>query len=394
MTSVNAVIGAGYGDEGKGLMTDYLARQDEDTIVVRSNGGAQAGHTVTLPNGYRNVFSHIGSGTLAGNRTYLSEFFVSNPMLWYKEIESLKRYTDDELIPSMWVHPDSPLTTPYDMLLNMAFEQHRGDEKHGSCGVGFGETIERTETFMKLTVADLYTMSQQELYDLLDIIRNEYVPVRLWFELSDEYKSLLNNDNIIHNFIDVCEEFQKNFTLANYDVLKGQDIIFEGAQGLMLDQRHPYFPHVTRSNTGMKNVMSIINQVGGIAPADITVNYVTRAYTTRHGAGPLSNEMDIPFSVDDETNIRNNWQGSLRFAPLDFDVLYDTIQDDAQNYPATVNQKLAFTCADQVREGSVYVEDNTIYNTSRVHYIEKMVSMGDYVSYGPTHLNVRRTSDD
>ena len=385
MTRINAVIGAAFGDEGKGLMTDYLARQDKDAIVVRSNGGAQAGHTVTLPDGTRHIFSHIGSGTLAGAETYLSEFFVSNPMLWMKERIKFGRF-----VPTVTVHPNSPLTTPFDMILNMAFETHRGDDQHGSCGVGFGETIERSETFMKLTVADLYTKSRQELYGLLETIRNEYVPSRLWFELSHQYENILNGEALIDNFLDTCTEFRNNHTLGHYDKLKDRNVIFEGAQGLMLDQRHHYFPHVTRSNTGMKNVMTIVDQVGNIAPDDITVHYMTRAYTTRHGAGPLKNETpDLPFDVVDDTNIHNDWQGSLRFAPLDFDVLYDTIQDDAQNYPAAVNQKLVFTCADQIRPRTLYVEDNEEHVLGRVDYIEKMISMGDYISYGPTWENVR-----
>ena len=66
-----AVIGANYGDEGKGLITDYLCRQVENPLVIRFNGGAQAGHTVTTPEGIRHIFSHFGSGTLAG-ASYLS----------------------------------------------------------------------------------------------------------------------------------------------------------------------------------------------------------------------------------------------------------------------------------------------------------------------------------
>ena len=85
MTRVIAVIGSGFGDEGKGLMTDYHSSQHDDAVVIRSNGGAQAGHTVTLPTGERHVFSHFGSGSLNGTPTFLSSYFVSNPMLFVKE---------------------------------------------------------------------------------------------------------------------------------------------------------------------------------------------------------------------------------------------------------------------------------------------------------------------
>ena len=110
MSKMIAVIGSGYGDEGKGLMTDYYASKFDDAIVVRSNGGAQAGHTVTTPTGERHVFSHFGSGSYSKTPTYLSEFFVANPMLLAKELKQ----ADDDGIPSpvIGAHPSVLITTP------------------------------------------------------------------------------------------------------------------------------------------------------------------------------------------------------------------------------------------------------------------------------------------
>ena len=85
MNHAHVVIGANYGDEGKGLMTDYLADKYQAEVVVRFNGGAQAGHTVVTPAGQRHVFSHFGSATLSGSRTFLSKHFVANPILFLKE---------------------------------------------------------------------------------------------------------------------------------------------------------------------------------------------------------------------------------------------------------------------------------------------------------------------
>ena len=76
---LTAIIGANYGDEGKGLLTDYYAAKSKHSVVVRFNGGPQAGHTVVTPEGKRHVFSHYGSGTLAGAQTFLSKHF--NQML-------------------------------------------------------------------------------------------------------------------------------------------------------------------------------------------------------------------------------------------------------------------------------------------------------------------------
>ena len=85
MKKAYAVIGANFGDEGKGLMTDYFCRTNDNPIDIRINGGAQAGHTVCTPEGERHIFSHIGAGYFAGADTYLSEFFIANPMLFVKE---------------------------------------------------------------------------------------------------------------------------------------------------------------------------------------------------------------------------------------------------------------------------------------------------------------------
>ena len=88
MTNIKVVIGANFGDEGKGLITDYFCNQatsqDETCIVVMSNGGAQRGHTVVTPDGTRHVFKHFGSGTIAGADTYCIDDFILNPMTFKK----------------------------------------------------------------------------------------------------------------------------------------------------------------------------------------------------------------------------------------------------------------------------------------------------------------------
>ena len=90
---VSIIIGANYGDEGKGRMSDYLANKamqaGQSTITILSNGGAQRGHTVVLNNGFTHIFHHFGSGTLAGADTYLPQSFIVNPMIFMKEYNEL-----------------------------------------------------------------------------------------------------------------------------------------------------------------------------------------------------------------------------------------------------------------------------------------------------------------
>ena len=127
MRKAFAVIGSAYGDEGKGLAVDALTsrarRAREDVCVVRSNGGAQAGHTVVTPEGRRHVFSHIGAGALAGARTHLSRFFVVNPMVFGREATNLGAHILEQ---GVTIDPRAPVTTPWDMLLNQGVERARG----------------------------------------------------------------------------------------------------------------------------------------------------------------------------------------------------------------------------------------------------------------------------
>ena len=115
MLEADVVIGANLGDEGKGLFTDYLSSRYDAPIIIRYNGGAQAGHTVETPDGMRHVFSHFGSGSFAGGSTYLSRFFVVNPLLFLRELQTLESL---HLKPLVMVAPDCPVTTPFDMMVN------------------------------------------------------------------------------------------------------------------------------------------------------------------------------------------------------------------------------------------------------------------------------------
>jgi adenylosuccinate synthase len=141
-----AVIGAAFGDEGKGLLTDHyvseLRAHGRRPIVCRFNGGANAGHTV-VRGAKRHVFSHFGAGSLLEAETYLSEFFVANPLLWQKEWRQLVELGVE---PVVYLDRQAPLTVPYDIMINQFAEEHRGNHRHGSCGIGIHETVVRNES--------------------------------------------------------------------------------------------------------------------------------------------------------------------------------------------------------------------------------------------------------
>lgn len=140
MKDIKIVIGANFGDEGKGKLTDYYTKNADNCIVVCSNGGAQRGHTVLKSDGTRHVFHHFGSGTLNGADTYLPEDFILNPLVFKEEWEELKKLGWE---PHVYVHEKCMITNPFDMMANQIIERSRGNNKHGSCGMGIYNTIQR-----------------------------------------------------------------------------------------------------------------------------------------------------------------------------------------------------------------------------------------------------------
>jgi adenylosuccinate synthase len=263
------VIGANYGDEGKGLMTDFFAAQAPGSIVARFNGGCQAGHTVTTPEGHRHVFSHFGSGLLAGADTYLSRHFAVNPALFFKERNLLATALGKH---TLYVDHRAPVTTFFDMLLNQAVEAHRGQARHGSCGMGFGETIGRHESAYALSVGDL--LDKDGLYEKLVRIRDEYVPARrkaLGLPDDGPHNTLFSSDTLVEAFLQVAADFMAEVVVVPNAraALQAHPVVLEGAQGLLLDQTNGAFPHVTRSNTGLANALDIAIE-SGIQALDVT----------------------------------------------------------------------------------------------------------------------------
>lgn len=325
MTNIKVVIGANFGDEGKGLMTDYFCHQstskNESCIVVMSNGGAQRGHTVVDPSGTRHVFKHFGSGTIAGADTYCIEDFILNPMTFREEYESLLCLGYS---PKIYAHFNCKWTTPYDMIINQIVEEDRENKKHGSCGMGIWETVYRYQKkpciFSLGHFANL-SLESQILY--LKSIRDSYMLERLKEygikSIPDRWKKIVSSDILIQNFINDVKFMANKIKFVNNSILRSyQNVVFENGQGLLLDQNQTlYGDNTTPSNTGIFNPLKVIDNT--FSKANLEVCYVTRTYMTRHGAGRFEEECDkslINEHMIDETNQTNQFQGNLRYGEL------------------------------------------------------------------------------
>jgi adenylosuccinate synthase len=276
------VIGVGYGDEGKGATVNHLATPD--STVVRFNGGCQAGHTV-VENGIRHVFSSFGSG----------------PFL--EELKALKKLGTK---PKITINPLCDVTLPIDVAINQDLEDKKNKEdKHGSVGVGFGETIERSSEYASLSVLSIKECQDRTgLKTVINEIYDRWLPHRCSQLNLDE--SSIRERYDLDNFIDDCLESTNYFTCtSDRQIFEKPNLIFEGAQGLGLDPSYGVMPYCTRSSCGLNGIPDIIKK----KKADIY--YVSRPYLTRHGAGPLEHEEKMPDWVIDHTNIYSQYQGSL-----------------------------------------------------------------------------------
>ena len=381
-TSARVVIGANYGDEGKGLLTDYYASQGTSVLVVRHNGGAQAGHTVETPEGRRHVFSHFGSGTLVGAPTLLSRFFLANPIRFRAEHDALARLG---VAPVVFVDPTAPVTTPYDIALNQAAEQHRGASRHGSCGMGINETVVRSmHADVRLVAADLAAPGR--VRDALARIREEWIPARLE-QLGmtpaqfARYVPAVHAAGLVDRWLDDAAFFaRRTSVVGDAEVIRlCETVVFEGAQGLLLDQRRGVAPYQTRSNTGIVNASSLARLAG---VTELEVTYVTRAYLTRHGAGPMPNESDAPPAFADATNVPNQWQGALRFAPLDVPALLERIGLDLRDSRLVRTVGIAVTCLDHLESADA---ESRIVDA----LADRFGAHNVLASHGPTRADVR-----
>lgn len=330
-----AVTGCSYGDEGKGLTTDFLSSQSPRTLVVRHNGGAQSGHTVET-DGKRFVFHELSSGSFRRADTFWADTFY--PDLFKLEDELLSFQACGGYPVRVISSKKTNVTVIDDVLLNMAAETARGSGRHGSCGMGINEADCRVKAGFGINVGAVAGMTAEELFARLVSIRRDYVPLRLDSlgidpAAAGEYGEMLASDGILRNY---CEAVMRNMRYVRLSDDDGEllrsyeNVIFETGQGLLLDSEYtPGLPNVTASRTGTQNPRSIL------ARYSLRLDqayYVTRSYLTRHGAGKLAGECspsELGNITADRTNVPNPWQGTIRYARhASPDVLLDPVISD------------------------------------------------------------------
>ena len=369
--SIKIVIGANYGDEGKGLMSRYFTKEFGGAVTVFHNGSAQRGHTVDYEDGTRHVFHNFAAGTKDGGTTYYADTFLVHPMDFCREARELG------FVPKVSCSPNCLVVTPFDMLADHIIEDHiaalKGTREYGSCGYGTWSATDRAKERPDLA------------FSLSDIILSDYgrttEALREWvisrlgtfgvnLDRVPSWKHFFEPNDAAYmrmcaNFRDDLMFFLRSVELRSFDDIwrENKSIIFEGAQGLLLDKDRDGIWNTT-SNTGLKNPYMLLSDKTDF---HAEVCYVSRSYVTRHGDGPLDQEIrkeEIGEELFDKTNVFNQFQGNLRYAKLPKNAMGKEIESD-------------FRTADSER-----YELTVAYTHCNEHDIDG----GDYRSYSPTKV--------
>lgn len=372
---IDVVIGANYGDEGKGLVTEFLSSFSENSIIVLANGGSQRGHTVNDPAYGKHVFHHFGSGTLRGKPTYFVESFLLNPMQFVKEKDELEKLTGKKIISYRDAHCFIQL--PIDIALNWHIEKCRGEQRHGSVGCGIWESTYRVkfsgDDFIKLYLSDIVNAPYEDQIRILKDHSYRYAIERCKEEgvstKIDLLDIFLSNGFIDHYIADAKRMWNECNELSMHDLSRFDHVIFENGQGLMLDQYYNIndIDNTTPSYTGSIAVANLL-QNSGLPVDSVSLNYVSRTYLTKHGAGRFDAECS-GMKFEDSTNVYNEWQEGMRFGELDYADLNRRIDIDYRYFRKfctkcpNVYKNLVFTHCNEVSLADNHV---VISNATRI----------------------------
>src|SRR6266545_4884696 len=304
------VVDLGYGDAGKGTVVDWLCATRAVHTVVRFNGGAQAGHNVVRPDGRQHTFAQFGSGTFhAGVRTHLSRHVVVDPLALVVEADHLAAVGVPDALARLTVDRDALLATPYHRAANRARETARGVDRHGSCGLGVGETM----AYALAHPADAPRVGDCAAPRLL-CHRLALLRTRL-SDVAGGPDRLPPIDDVVAAFRGFADQVSiVDGRVVLRSAVRAGPVVFEGAQGVLLDEWHGFHPYTTWSTTTFTNADKLLAEAGMTGEA--TRLGVLRVVTTRHGPGPLVTE-DPTLRLTDPHNPTNPWQGRFRFGHFD-----------------------------------------------------------------------------
>lgn len=314
------VVDLGFGDAGKGRIVHNLTKLHHSMLNVRFNGGAQAAHNVQ-DGDKKHTFHQFGSGTFhPGTKTYYSKYALFDSAALLTENEELIKIGINDALSRFYLDEEALVVTPLQIGANRFRETVRGNEFHGSCGMGIGETMydQLTAPTLSIRAKDIKNGSTIDLFDKLKVLREWK-----WQDLKDvgvnlDVGLMMYSDNALHTFLSYCEQLRDKIHFiktSDLTSLISDTTIFEGAQGILLDEWFGFHPYTTWSTTTSKNARMLLSEIGFTGKIE-TIG-VTRTYTTRHGPGPFPTEDPTLLSHLDPNNPTGKWQKHFRVGHFD-----------------------------------------------------------------------------
>ncbi len=284
------VLDLAFGDSGKGTVVDWLTRTRGARLIVRWNGGAQAGHTVVAPDGRRHVFAQFGAGSFVpGVRTYLARDVVVHPTALLVEARRLQEVGVPDALQRLSIADRARIVTPFHQAAGRLRELARGPARHGSCGVGIGEAVrdalDHPEDAIRardLAVggADLRRKTSQAQQRLHAEFRG--FPDGT---LARTERAMLEDPNVVDRWLEAIRPVGPAVVEEALHDIEGT-VVFEGAQGVLLDEWRGFHPHTTWSTCTGEGTESLLSKFDG----PVRRLGVLRTYLTRHGEGPFPTE--------------------------------------------------------------------------------------------------------
>ncbi len=283
------VVGTQWGDEGKGKVVDWLT--DHAQGVVRFQGGHNAGHTLVI-GGQKTALQLVPSGIMRpGVACYIGNGCVLSIPDLLREIDKLEA-AGIEVVSRLKISESCPLILPYHVALDLARELKRGNAKIGTTGKGIGPAYEDKVARRAIRVADLlkpdmFAEKLRRNTDYHNFVLENYLGVE-----PVSYKKTLDDTlAMVHRVKPLIADIS---SALNGACAKGANLLFEGAQGSLLDVDHGTYPYVTSSNCVAGNAAAGT----GIGPGMLHyILGITKAYTTRVGAGPFPSELDTNVGI-------------------------------------------------------------------------------------------------
>ena len=332
-TRYASVLGLGFGDCGKGHFIDALTRRWRAHTVVRFNGGAQAGHNVVTPASANlparhHTFSQFGAGTFSpGVRTLLVDPMIVHPTALLVEAQVLASIGVTDALSRLTIDARCRITTPFHQAAGRLREVLRGDAAHGTCGVGVGETVRHAldHPAQELRYADLQTANMADAQTMNDKVQS--IRETLLAEFLPQCQpgnagarniefQMLQDETLAAKWITTAQALARHCPPASFETIRNQltqdgCVLFEGAQGVLLDEWRGFHPHTTWSSINTAAVDGVTTRFALESPVE---HYgVMRTFLTRHGAGPLpTHDQSLDELLPEPHNNGGGWQGHFR----------------------------------------------------------------------------------